>query len=184
MTGRSDLELVEGFQRGEENAFNEIVLRYQEKIYWTVRRFVNDHDEADDVVQEVFVKAYGALKGFRAESGLHTWLYRIAVNRCLNYLRRLKVREFLRIERFEEEEDSGTDRPDEAVEKEEQRALIEAAVKRLPEKQKAVFVMRYYEEMPYEEIAKVLKTSVGGLKANFFHAVRKIEEYVKRAHGT
>lgn len=184
MTGRSDLELIEGFQRGEEKAFNEIVLRYQEKVYWVVRRFVNDHDEADDVVQEVFVKAYHALRSFRSESGLYTWLYRISVNLSLNYLRRLKIRDFLRVDLILEEEDTETERPDEVLEKEEERALIEEAVKRLPEKQKAVFVLRYYEEMPYEEIAKILKTSVGGLKANFFHAVRKIEEYVKRAHGS
>ena len=81
-------------------------------------------------------------------------------------------------------EDTSSTSPDEAIEKKEERDLIEQAVERLPEKQKSVFVLRYYEELPYEEIAKILKTSVGGLKANYFHAVKKIQEYVKRAHGT
>lgn len=183
MTGRSDLELVGAFRHGEETAFNEIVVRYQEKVYWTVRRFVNDHDEADDIVQEVFVKAYDGLKRFRGESGLYTWLYRIAVNLSLNHLRKLKVQEFFRVDRLLEQEEAGSDRPDEALEQKEQQGLIQEAVRSLPEKQKAVFVMRYYQAMSYEEISAVLKTSVGGLKANFFHAVRKIEEYVKRAHG-
>ncbi len=184
MTERSDVELLRLFQEGDESAFNHLVLRYQEKVYWVARRFVNDHDGADDVTQEVFVKAYEALKEFRGESSIYTWLYRITVNIALNSLRKQKVREFFRIDEMFDVQDVATESPDEAVEKKEERKLIEEAISRLPEKQKSVFVLRYYEELPYEEIAKILKTSVGGLKANYFHAVRKIQEYVKRAHGT
>jgi RNA polymerase sigma factor (sigma-70 family) len=183
MTDRSDLELVRLFQNGDESAFNQLVLRYQERIYWVARRFVSDHEAADDITQDVFVKAYESLRSFRAESSLYTWLYRIAVNIALNALRRQKVKEFFRIDELFEAEDTGTEAPDEAVEREEDRALIEQAIARLPNKQRSVFVLRFYEEMPYEEIAKILKTSVGGLKANYFHAVRKIQEYVRRAHG-
>jgi RNA polymerase sigma factor (sigma-70 family) len=183
MTDRSDLELVRLFQNGDESAFNQLVLRYQERIYWVARRFVSDHEAADDIAQDVFVKAYESLRSFRAESSLYTWLYRIAVNIALNALRRQKVKEFFRIDELFEAEDTGTEAPDEAVEREEDRALIEQAIARLPNKQRSVFVLRFYEEMPYEEIAKILKTSVGGLKANYFHAVRKIQEYVRRAHG-
>jgi RNA polymerase sigma factor (sigma-70 family) len=183
MTDRSDLELVRLFKNGDESAFNQLVLRYQERIYWVARRFVSDHEAADDITQDVFVKAYESLRSFRAESSLYTWLYRIAVNIALNALRRQKVKEFFRIDELFEAEDTGTEAPDEAVEREEDRALIEQAIARLPNKQRSVFVLRFYEEMPYEEIAKILKTSVGGLKANYFHAVRKIQEYVRRAHG-
>ena len=184
MSSQSDLELIADFQSGNETAFNELVLRYQERIYWIARRFMSDHDAADDIVQEVFCKAYEGLASFRRESGVYTWLYRITVNIALNALRRQKLRDFFRIDEVFDVRDEGLDRPDELVEKQEHRSLIEEAVARLPEKQKAVFIMRYYEEMPYEEIAKVLKTTVGGLKANYFHAVKKIGEYIKRAHGT
>ena len=184
MSSRSDLDLIADFQNGKEAAFNELVLRYQEKIYWVARRFMSDHDATDDVVQEVFCKVYGALKGFRGESSVYTWLYRITVNISLNAVRRQKLRDFFRIDEVFDIKDEGSESPDELVEKQEHRTLIEEAVARLPEKQKAVFIMRYFEEMPYEDIAKVLKTTVGGLKANYFHAARKIGEYVNRAHRT
>lgn len=182
MTASSDAELIQRFQQGEEVAFNELVLRYQEKIYWVARRFSNDHDSADEIVQEVFCKVYESLREFRGESGFYTWLYRITVNASLNALRRQRVRDFFRIDELLEQQDSGSETPDDIVERNEQRTLIEEAIEKLPEKQKAVFILRYYDEMPYEEIATILKTSVGGLKANYFHAVKKIGAYLKRAH--
>jgi RNA polymerase sigma-70 factor (ECF subfamily) len=182
MTERSDSELVELFRNGDDSAFNVLVLRYQQKIYRVARRFVNDHHGADDVTQEVFCKVYESLREFRSESSVYTWLYRITVNIALNSLRRQKVREFFRIDEMFETEDIDALAPDEVLEQEEQKTLIEEAIARLPEKQKSVFVLRYYEELPYEEISKIMKTTVGGLKANYFHAVKKIQEYVRRAH--
>jgi len=182
MTGNTDLELVERFRNGDEAAFNELLLRYKEKIYWTARRFLQNHDDADDVVQQVLWNAYTGLKTFRSGSGVFTWLYRITVNTSLNALRKKRVRDFFSLDDLSESKSPDAERPDELYERSEQHAQIEEAIQTLPEKQKSVFVMRYYDEMPYEEIAKVLKTSVGGLKANYFHAMRKIEEYVKRAH--
>jgi RNA polymerase sigma factor (sigma-70 family) len=184
MTERSDNELIELFQNGDDSAFNYLVVRYQEKVYWVARRFVNDHDGADDVTQDVFCRVYESLKEFRGESSVYTWLYRITVNIALNSLRRQKVREFFRIDEMFEAEDKDSMAPDEALERQEQKTLIEEAIARLPEKQKSVFILRYYEELPYEEISKVLKTSVGGLKANYFHALKKVQEYVRRAHRT
>jgi len=184
MSPSSDAELIKRFQEGDEAAFNELILRYQEKIYWLARRFSNDHDTADEIVQEVFVKVYEALKGFRGESGFYTWLYRITVNASLNAVRKRRLRDFFRIDDVFELPDTRDAMPDENVEKEEQRLLIEQAIEQLPEKQKAVFVLRYYDELSYEEIAAILKTSVGGLKANYFHAVKKIGEFLKRAHAT
>ena len=184
MTNRSDLELLELFQSGDESAFNHLVLRDRERVYWVARRFINDHDGADDVTQDVFCKAYESLPDFRGESSFYTWLYRITVNIALNNVRRQKLREFFRIDEMFEIEDKSAVSPDVAVEKKEERRLIEEAITRLPAKQKSVFVLRYYEELPYEDISTILKTSVGGLKANYFHAVKKIQEYVKRAHET
>jgi RNA polymerase sigma-70 factor (ECF subfamily) len=184
MTAVSDAELLKRFHEGDESAFTELIHRYREKIYWLARRFQNDHDSADEVTQEVFCKAYESLKDFRGESGVYTWLYRITVNASLNALRRHHVRSAfsgLRLDDYAEHEASGDDLPDEAVEKEERRALIEEAIQRLPKQQKAVFILRYYDELSYEEIAHILKRSVGGLKANYFHALKKIGEYVRRA---
>lgn len=184
MTPTTDQELVEQYRQGRDAAFNEIVLRYQEKVYWVVRRFLTDHDDADDVVQEVFIKASRNLAGFRGDSSLYTWLYRIAVNLSLNALRQKRVAEFFRIEDIGEVRHEGDVGPHDQVEADEQRSLVESAVRSLPAKQRTVFVLRYYEEMTYEEIADVMQTSVGGLKANYFHAVRKVAEHVRKRHGT
>jgi RNA polymerase sigma factor (sigma-70 family) len=184
MTDSNDLKLVELFQKGNETSFNELVKRYQEKVYWIARRFVNDHDQADDIVQEVFVKVYNALKDFRGESGFYTWLYRITVNIALNTIRKQRLRDFVRIDEFFEAADDEDKRPEAILEKDEQQKLIEEAIAKLPEKQKAVFILRYHEELSYEEISRILNTSVGGLKANYFHAVKKIGEYVNRAYRT
>ncbi|MEX0601864.1 MAG: sigma-70 family RNA polymerase sigma factor [Bacteroidota bacterium] len=184
MTGRSDQELVDAVRQGQEAAFNEVVRRYQERVYGVVRRFMGSHDDADDVVQEVFVRAYEGFGSFRGDSSLFTWLYRIAVNQSLNALRGRNIGKFFRLEEIGDEEDRTTERPDETLERSENRSLIEQAVARLPERQKTVFLLRYYEKLSYEEISRILNTSVGGLKANYFHAVRKIERYVRKAHAS
>lgn len=179
MDQHSDLELIKEFKEGKEQAFNQLVLRYQERIYWVVRRLISDHDQADDIVQDVFVKAYHALKSFKGDSSFYTWAYRIAVNLSLNEIRRRKVHRTFSIDESDFQYESDETHPLEKLESEERTRLIKKAIERLPEKQKKVFVLRYYEELPYEEIAKILKTSVGGLKANYFHAVRKIGAYLK-----
>lgn len=184
MTGQTDLQLIERFQNGDETAFNEIVLRYQQKVYWIARRYLGDHDDADDVVQEVFVKVYDALRSFRKDSAVSTWLYRISVNQSLNFIRWKKVKTFLRLDEVREEQISDDATPHEHLEDKEGRSLIDEAVQGLPEKQRAVFVLRYYQDLTYEEIAETLKTSIGGLKANYFHAVKKIQEYIRHAHGS
>ena len=182
MTEPTDAELVEQFQRGSDRAFNSLVSRYQEKIYWVARRFVNDHDRADDITQEVFCKAFESLKQFRGDSGLYTWLYRIAVNLSISALRKQRARDFFRIDDAGDLEADRDERPDEILELNERQRLIDEAIADLPEKQKKVFILRYFEELPYEEISAITGTSVGGLKANYFHAVKKIGEYVHRAH--
>ncbi len=178
MSSKKDLELVEQFQHGEIEGFNELVRRYQEKIYWVCRRIVGTHEDADDVVQDVFVRVYESLTRFRGESEFYTWVYRIATNASLNALRKKRIKEFVRYDEVFEELLPGDRRADDDVVKQEYQSILERAIERLPAKQKMVFVMRYYDEMPYEEMAKVLKKSVGGLKANYFHALKKVQEYV------
>ncbi|MBI1804638.1 MAG: RNA polymerase sigma factor [Ignavibacteriae bacterium] len=181
MAPKTDLELVDDFRRGHVEGFNELVRRYQEKVYWIARRVVGSHDDADDIVQDVFVRVYRGLKDFRSESGFYTWVYRITVNLSLNAIRTKRVKDFLRLDDVEEPAYDGNDgQPDSAILQDEYKAVLERAIDRLPPKQKLVFMMRYFDEIPYEEMAKILSKSVGGLKANYFHALKKIQEYVRR----
>jgi len=179
MEPRSDLELVQEVRNGRRQAFTELMRRYQQRVYWVARRIVGSHDEADDVVQEAFVKAYLALGDFRGDSSFFTWLYRITVNLSLNAVRKRQVMNYLHESELLSRILPSSDDPGRDVEQQETESALERAVARLPEKQKAVFVMRYYDEMTYEEIGRVLKTSIGGLKANYFHALRKVQEYMR-----
>ena len=184
MAALSDPELVRSFQDGDEQAFNELVRRHQDKVYILARRFAPDHDEADEIVQESFIKVYQGLATFRGESGVFTWIYRITVNVALNAIRRKRTRQMFSLEDAAGQTADSAESPDAVLEAKEQRLLIAEAIESLPEKQKAVFILRYYDETPYEELSVILGTSVGGLKANYFHAVRKIAEHVKRANST
>lgn len=180
MKTSTDSELILLCKDGRRDAFNELVRRYQDRVYWTVRRFLNDHDNAQDVAQDVFVRAYQNISSFRGDAQVFTWLYRIAMNLSLNHLRREKLRGFFRIDDMEDTlTDGDSPSAQQVLESEETSTVIRKAIDTLPTKQRQVFLLRYYEELPYEEIAVLLHTSVGGLKANYFHAVRKIEEQVK-----
>lgn len=184
MVELDDKELLELYNSGQkERMFNELVRRYQKRIYWVARRMVKRHEDADDIAQDVFVKAYTALANFRGDSNIYTWLYRIAVNLSINHIRKQKVRNAVDIDDYlpflskDAEQASGMMRRENI-------SLIEEAIGTLPEKQRAVFIMRYYDEMPYEQISSILGTSVGGLKANFHHAVKKVGAFLKEHHGS
>ena len=186
----SDEELITLFQSAAAPAeaatrhaiFTVIVERYQKRIYYAARKMLHgDHDMADEITQDTFVKAYDALASFRGDSKLYTWLYRITLNAVIQIGRKQKVRQMVGLESVEataEAEDPG---PAQQLIGNETTALIEEAIKTLPAKQQRVFLMRFYEELPYEEIAAITGTSVGGLKANYFHAVRKVGDYLKAA---
>jgi len=179
MTPRSETDIVEASRSGDRSAFNQLVRQHQERIYWVIRRMIRDHDEALDLTQDVFIRAYEKLDNFRGDAQIFTWLYRIAVNLSLNHIRKARLRSFFSLTDREEmipDDDANTN---EDIERRELRQLIARAVDTLPEKQRAVFVLRYFEELPYEEISTILETSAGGLKANYHHAVRKVERYVK-----
>lgn len=176
MEQRSDLDLINEVRNGNRQAFTELMRRHQQRIYWTARRIVGSHEDADDIAQETFVKAYLALGEFRGDSSFFTWLYRIGVNLSLNVVRKRQVLGYLRQSELLSRVLPAVDDPQKDLEFAETQTRLERAIAKLPEKQRAVFVMRYYDEMSYEEISRVLKTSVGGLKANYFHALRKVQE--------
>ena len=183
MTEQTDPELIRSFRNGDEQAFNVLVVRYQERVYWAARRILGNHEDADDIVQEVFLKAYEKLGNFRGESEFFTWLYRITVNAALNAARKRRVAEFFHIDELHDPAAARDERPDEVVIREEQRTLFDRAVEGLPVMQKAVFMMRYHEGMKFESIASALGRSVGGVKSNFFHALRKIDRALKERNG-
>ncbi|MBR6865611.1 MAG: RNA polymerase sigma factor [Bacteroidales bacterium] len=156
-----------------ERLFNEIVRDFSERVYWHVRRFVNNHEDADDLVQEIFLKIWTALPSFRGDAQLFTWVYRIATNETLNWLRREKVRATLRFTSIDAEMERRID-SDPFFDGDAADRALSKAVAKLPEKQRQVFIMRYYDELPYEEMSAVLGTSVGALKASYHIAQEKV----------
>lgn len=179
MEQQSDQELVQEVRNGKREAFTELMRRYQERVYWVARRIVGNHEDADDVVQETFIKAYTGLGDFRGDASFFTWLYRIAVNLSLNTIRKRQVLNYLRDSPLLSRIFSLEDDPHQIVEARELESRLERAISLLPEKQRSVFILRYYEDLSYEEIAQILKTSVGGLKANYFHALKKVQQYLR-----
>lgn len=157
--------------------FNLLVRQYQQRVYWHVRKMVIDHDDADDLTQEVFIKIHKYIDGFREDSQLFTWIYRIATNECLSHLNKKKKRFFLSLEDVGEQLsaklDSSMDIDGDEIQKRLQKAIL-----KLPDKQRLVFNMKYFDDLPYEAIADITKTSVGALKASFHHAVKKIESFL------
>jgi RNA polymerase sigma-70 factor, ECF subfamily len=177
--GMTDLELVQEVRNGRRQAYTELMRRHQERVYWFVRKIVGTHEDADDVTQETFVKAYLNLGDFRGDSSFFTWIYRIALNGALNAVRKRQVVAYVRENDLISRLFPSGDDPHRELERKETETQLQRAVAGLPEKQRAVFVLRYYEELSYEEISAILKTSVGGLKANYFHALRKIREALR-----
>lgn len=175
-----DKELLQLFRQAntKEKAFTHLIEKYQQKLYWHVRRLVIDHEDANDVLQNVFIKVWKALDNFREDSQLYTWLYRIATNESLTFLEQKKKRKSVSYDDVE----SGLSNKiiaDKHFDPNKIEWKLQLAIQQLPEKQKIVFNLRYYDEMPYEEMSRVLDTSEGALKASYHHAVKKIEDYLK-----
>ncbi|HEY0731918.1 MAG TPA: sigma-70 family RNA polymerase sigma factor [Chitinophagaceae bacterium] len=179
LTGRDDSELLRRFKEPatKESAYTEIIKKYQERLYWHVRRMVVDHDDANDVLQNVFIRVWNGLENFKEESQLYTWLYRIATNESLTFIEQQKKRAAVSFGDVETglENKIKADRHFDANKLE---WKLQLAIQQLPEKQRVVFTLRYYDEMPYEEMSRVLDTSEGALKASYHHAVKKIEDYI------
>ncbi|EEI93923.1 Sigma-70 region 2 [Sphingobacterium spiritivorum ATCC 33300] len=160
-----------------EEAFGLLLKKYQQKIYWHVRRMVIDHDDADDVVQDIFIKVWRNLGNFREDSQLYTWLYRIATNECITFLNKKKQKQNVSLD-----DDTSAYLADSLSDGsyfngDKAQLKLQQALLTLPEKQKLVFNMKYFDDMKYEEISDVLGTSVGALKASYHLAVKKIEHF-------
>jgi RNA polymerase sigma-70 factor (ECF subfamily) len=178
-TTTTDTELLMEFRDPltKEKAFTAIVKKYQEKLYWHVRRMVVEHEDANDVLQNVFIRVWNGLENFREDSQLYTWLYRIATNECLTFMEQQKKRSSVSLSEVE----SGLSnkiKADKDFDANKLEWKLQLAIQQLPEKQRIVFSLRYYDEMPYEQMSKVLETSEGALKASYHHAVKKIEDYI------
>ncbi|HXA02178.1 MAG TPA: sigma-70 family RNA polymerase sigma factor [Cytophagaceae bacterium] len=175
-----DKELLEKFQNEESRnyAFNLLIRKYQQRVYSHIRKMVIDHEDANDLTQDVFIKVWNNLSGFREHSQLFTWIYRIATNECLNFLKKKRRKFFLPINDVEKEL-SGKLESSPYIEGDAIQLKLQKALLLLPEKQRLVFNMKYYDDMKYEEISEVLKTSVGALKASYHLAVKKIETFLK-----
>jgi RNA polymerase sigma-70 factor (ECF subfamily) len=177
MTAAGDAELVKACVAGEWAAFDVLVERHQRQVYQVCYRFTGNHEDASDLAQDVFIRAYRALGTFKGKSAFSTWLYRVAVNVCLNRkaLKRLPTepidtREFT---------DAQGDAADHQAIRKETTAAVRAAISRLPEKQRATMILRVYQELPHEEIAAILGSSVGAVKANFFHALANLKKLLR-----
>ena len=176
-TDDKELLLQFAIPASKEPAFTAIIKKYQEKLYWHIRRMVVQHEDANDVLQNMFIKVWKGLENFREDSQLYTWLYRIATNESLTFLEQQKKRSAISLS----DEDSGLSNKVKASEHFDGNKLewkLQLAIQQLPDKQRAVFSLRYYDEMPYQEMSKVLDTSEGALKASYHHAAKKIEDFI------
>ena len=170
----TDEEILLKFKEpaSKEKAFRNLLNTYQERLYYHVRRYVHNHEDANDILQNTCIKVWNAIDNFRGESGLYTWLYRIAGNEAITFLNKNKKRNEVDIEQTTANYRSAAD----TIDGDEMTLKLERAIATLPDKQKQVFIMRYYDELPYEKMAEISETSVGALKASYHHAVKKIEE--------
>lgn len=174
-----DSLIMDLYRSGQcDSAFNEIVRAYSERLYWHVRRFTCCHEDTDDILQNIFIKVWKNLPNFKGDSSLFTWIYRIATNETLNFLRKSKFRAMLKAESLESIMDRKLDEDSYFCGNKIQRE-VQKAINQLPGKQKQVFILRYFEEMPYEDMSEILETSVGSLKASYHHASRKVKEYIE-----
>lgn len=171
----TDSEIISLYEDGRhEEAFNGIVDTYTERLYWHVRRFLCSHEDTNDLLQDIFIKIWTALSTFRGDSRLYTWLYRIATNEVLNHLRKQKIKAMISLDSagsiLERKIDEDTYFNGDEMQRE-----LHKAIQRLPEKQRIVFNLRYFDEMKYEDISEITGTSVGALKASYHHAYGKVK---------
>ena len=174
-----DSEILEKFsnEKTRNEAFNLLLSKYQQKIYWHIRRLVIDHDDTDDLVQDVFVKVWKNLEKFRSDSQLYTWIYRIATNESITFLNKKKQRNNIPLDEVSGEL-TDTLVASEYFDGDKLQMKLQKALLTLPDKQRLIFNMKYFDELKYEEISEITGTSVGALKASFHIAVKKIEAFM------
>ncbi|MGV8962599.1 MAG: RNA polymerase sigma factor [Candidatus Saccharimonadaceae bacterium] len=165
----------------QRSGFARLVKQYSERLYWQIRKMVYSHEDANDILQDVFIKAWLNIENFRGDAKLSTWLYKIAINESITFINKSKAKQNLSID----DDDSfliNQLESDKYFDGDEAQLLLQKAVVTLPEKQRLVFQMKYFSEMKYDEISEVLGTSVGALKASYHHAVKKVESFLKESH--
>ena len=172
----SDFELIDRVLSGNKVLFEELVNRYKKSVYYLTYRMVHDHEDAADLSQETFLKAYQGLTKFKRRSSFHTWIYRITVNLCINHLRKKKSRQFVELDKTHSVELPAVLQE---LELEELQAMVNDAVNELPEKQRAAVILRIYHGLSHKEISDILECSVGTVKANYFHAIRNLRKSMK-----
>ena len=174
-----DKDLLSQYQNPatKETGFTGIIKKYQEKLYWHIRRLVIEHEDANDVLQNMFIKVWKGLDNFREDSQLYTWLYRIATNESLSFLQQKKKKSAVSLNDVENGVVNKL-QADKDFDASKLEWKLQVAIQQLPEKQRVVFNLRYYDEMPYEKMSRVLETSEGALKASYHHAVKKIEYFI------
>ena len=176
----TDREIVRLYNSGRgEEAFKGIVETYSERLYWHVRRFLCSHEDTNDLLQDIYIKVWTAMPSFRGDSQLFTWLWRIATNEVLNYLRKQKFKALVSLDSSAEILRKKIDEDPHFDGNELQRELYKA-IQKLPEKQRVVFNMRYFDGLKYEQISEITDTSVGALKASYHHAYNKIKEELNK----
>jgi len=180
MDAAQEHELIRKFLEGEQWAFDRLMNQHQKKVYRIALGMLGDHDEAADVVQEVFIRAFRSLKDFKFQSQLSTWLHRIAVNHSISRIRRRKARNHLDLAEVAHRLTSPLGRPGKELALKDLSAEIEEAVASLPPKQKAIFVMHYQEELPHKEIARIMGRSEGAIKSSYCQAVKKLRKRLIR----
>ena len=180
LTNPTDADLVQACLEGDRHAFDTIVERHQRVVYRVCYRFTGTHEDASDLAQDVFVRAYKGLRSFKGQASLATWLYRIAVNACLNQAASKKTMEPLAPVCVDDLR-STDEAPVDAVLRSERAKHVRAAIRNLPPRQRATLILRVYHELPHEEIARILGSSVGAVKANFFHALSNLRKLMTEA---
>lgn len=175
----TDQEILSLLQVAEstEKGFRMLMQKYQERLYWHIRRMVTEHDDANDVIQNTFIKVFKSISRFEGKSQLYTWLYRIATNEAITFLNKKKRKQTVTLD--DESNRINTLKSDPYFDSQRATLLLQSALEELPEKQRMVFNLRYFDEMSYKDMEKVLETSVGALKASFHHALKKVQAYLK-----
>ena len=175
-----EITLVEQLQnvQTKEQAFRVLITEYKERLYWHIRKIVISHDDADDVLQNTFIKVFRGIDNFKQDSKLYSWMYRIATNESITFINKRAKERNVDISEINQGLVTSL-QSDEWFTGDEIQQILQQAVATLPTKQQLVFNMKYFDNLKYEQISEILETSVGGLKASYFHAVKKIEQYIK-----
>ncbi len=175
-----EITFIEQLQnvRTKEQAFKKLVTTYKERLYWHIRKIVVSHDDADDVLQNTFIKIFRGIDNFKQESQLFSWMYRIATNESISFINKRAKEKNVDIADYQQQLTSNLS-SDNMFSGDEIQLILQKAIKTLPTKQQLVFNMKYFDNLKYKQIAEILETSEGALKASYFHAVRKVEEFVK-----